>query len=65
MTVALYCILPCPKTDFEKLAQQLEETVSKLKLTKDREERTALLRKMRRLLLETDRINVDRQPGPS
>jgi len=50
-----------PETDFEKLAQQLEETVSKLKLTKDPEERKTLLRKMRRLLVETDRINVDRQ----
>ena len=46
---------------FEKLAKQLEETVSNLKVAKGPEERKALLRKMRRLLVEIDRINVDRQ----
>jgi hypothetical protein len=47
--------------DFEKLAQPLEETVSKLKVSKDLEERKALLREMRRLLVATDRINIDRK----
>ena len=46
---------------FEKLAQQLEKTVSKLKVSKDPEERKALLREMRRLLVATDRINTDRK----
>jgi hypothetical protein len=50
-----------PEADFQQLAQQLEETVSKLKVTKDPEERKALLREMRRLLAETDCVNVDRQ----
>lgn len=49
------------KPDFEKLAQQLEETVSKLKASKDPEERKNLLREMRRLLVATDRINADRK----
>jgi hypothetical protein len=47
--------------DFEKIAQQLEETVAKLKVTKNAEERKTLLREMRRLLAESDRINIDRQ----
>jgi hypothetical protein len=51
--------------NFEKLAQQLEESVLKLKVAKDPEERKALLREMRRLLVETDRIVLDRQSGPS
>jgi signal recognition particle GTPase len=46
-----------PETDFEKLAQQLEETLSKLKGTKDPDERKALLRAMRLLLVEADRIS--------
>ena len=48
------------ETDFEKVSQQLEETVSKLKTTKDPEERKALLRAMRHLLVEADRLHVDR-----
>jgi len=50
-----------PEPDFEKLARQLEETLLKLKATKNPDERKALLREMRRLLVETDRINVDRK----
>ncbi|GEM_PF-6509591 len=49
------------ESDFEKLAQQLEETVSKLKVSKNPDERKNLLREMRRLLAETDRIDRDRQ----
>ena len=47
-------------TEFEKVSQQLEETVSKLKTTKDPEERKGLLRAMRHLLVEADRLNVDK-----
>jgi hypothetical protein len=61
MAVALYRIPPMTELDFEKLAQQLEETVAKLKVSKNAEERKTLLREMRRLLVETDRINVNRQ----
>lgn len=59
-TVATYRIAPMTETDFEKVSQQLEETVSKLKTTKDPEERKALLRAMRHLLVEADRLHVDR-----
>jgi hypothetical protein len=45
--------------DFEKVAKQLEETLSQLKGTKDPAQRKALLRTMRRLLVEADRLNVD------
>jgi hypothetical protein len=47
--------------NFEKVAKQLEKTLSQLKETKDPEHRKALLRTMRRLLVEADRINVDLQ----
>jgi hypothetical protein len=50
-----------PEPDFETLAHQLEETVAKLKLSKNPDERRNLLREMRRLLAETDRIDRDRQ----
>ena len=48
-------------TEFEKVSQQLEETVSKLKTTKDPEERKRLLRAMRHLLVEADRLSVDQR----
>ena len=54
-----------PEPDFETLAQQLEETVSKLKVTKDPEQRKTLLQMMRRLLVEADRMNADWQSPPS
>lgn len=47
--------------DFEKVSKQLEETLSQLKGTKDPEKRKALLRSMRRLLVEADRLNLDLQ----
>ena len=46
--------------DFDKVAMQLEETLSQLKGTKDPEERKSLLRTMRRLLVEADRIVIKR-----
>jgi predicted NAD-dependent protein-ADP-ribosyltransferase YbiA (DUF1768 family) len=54
-----------PEPDFENLAQQLDETVSKLKVTKDPEQRKSLLQTMRRLLVEADRINADWKSPPS
>jgi len=59
--VALYRILPMHEPDFDKVARQLEETLSQLKGTKDPEQRKSLLRTMRRLLVEADRLNVNRQ----
>jgi hypothetical protein len=59
--VAIYRILPMREPNFEKLAKQLEDTLSQLKGTKDPEKRKALLRSMRRLLIEADRINLDLQ----
>ncbi len=56
--VALYRILPMREPDFDKVAMQLEETLSQLKGTKDPEERKSLLRTMRRLLVEADRIVI-------
>ena len=47
--------------DFDKVARQLEETLSQLKSTKDPEQRKSLLRTMRRLLIEADRINIKRE----
>ena len=49
------------ETNFEKVSQQLADTVLKLRTTKDPEERKALLRAMRHLLVEADRLNVDRR----
>ncbi len=57
MAVAGYCILTMAEPDFANVAQQLEETVAKLKVVEDPEHRKALLREMRRLLVEADRIN--------
>lgn len=61
--VGLYRILllPMHEPDFDKVARQLEETLSQLKGAKDPEQRKSLLRTMRRLLIEADRINVNRQ----
>jgi hypothetical protein len=45
------------KTDeFDALEKKLEETLSRLKLTKDRKSRPALLREIRLLLMEADRL---------
>jgi hypothetical protein len=43
-------------TNFEKVSEQLEETISKLKNAKDPAERKALLTTMRYLLVEADRL---------
>jgi len=42
--------------NFDTLEKKLEETLSRLKLTKDRKSRAALLREIRLLLIEADRI---------
>jgi hypothetical protein len=47
--------------NFDSVARQLEETLSQLKRTKDPEQRKSLLRTMRRLLVEADRLNLDLQ----
>jgi hypothetical protein len=47
--------------DFDKVARQLEETLSQLKGTEDPEQRKSLLRTMRRLLIEADRINIKQE----
>jgi hypothetical protein len=41
---------------FDTVARQLEETLSNLKRTKDPAQRKDLLRAMRRLLVEADRV---------
>lgn len=61
--VGLYRILllPMHEPDFDKVARQLEETLSQLKGAKDPEQRKSLLRTMRRLLIEADRINIKQE----
>lgn len=59
--IASYRILPMQEPNFDHVAKQLEETLSKLKGTKDPEQRKLLLRAMRRLLVEADRLNLNRQ----
>ncbi len=59
--VALYRILPMAEPDFDKVSKQLEETLSQLKGTKDPEQRKSLLRTMRRLLVDADRINIKKE----
>lgn len=56
--VALCRILPMAEPDFDKVSKQLEETLSQLKGVKDPAQRKALLRTMRRLLIEADRIVI-------
>jgi len=47
--------------NFDHVAKQLEETLSQVKGTRDPEQRKLLLRAMRRLLVEADRLNLNRQ----
>jgi hypothetical protein len=44
------------QSDFAEVQRNLEETLSKLKETNDQELRRQLLRKMRSLLVEADRM---------
>ncbi len=60
--VALCRILPMAEPNLDKVAKQLEETLSQLKGTKDPAQRKSLLRTMRRLLIEADRINLKKEP---
>lgn len=43
-------------SDFAQVQRDLDETISKLKAARDPEARKRLLRDMRRLLVEADRI---------
>jgi hypothetical protein len=45
-----------PEREFKEVQRRLEETISELKDTKDPKLRQLLLRDMRRLLAEADRI---------
>jgi hypothetical protein len=45
--------------DFARVEQKLENALLKLKLTKDPKSRALLLRELRRLLAEADRIILD------
>jgi hypothetical protein len=59
--VALCRILPMAEPNLDKVARQLEETLSQLKGTKDPAQRKSLLRTMRRLLIEADRTNLKKE----
>ena len=53
-----------PDDQVAEIIQQLQETLSELQETKNREVRLSLLRHMRLLLLEADRV-LDEAPAES
>lgn len=53
-----------PEHETAAIARQLQGTLSELKETKNRDRRLALLRHMRLLLLEADRVVDEARPSP-
>jgi len=51
-----FCVAPCRMPDFVQLQQQIEETLAKLKATQDPFLRREVLKEMRALLREADRL---------
>jgi hypothetical protein len=59
------CFMSQPSEPFEQLSQELDKVSENLSKVSGAEERTQLLRRMRSLLEEIDRLQSHSEPGAS